>query len=774
MQLQGSVSSRSISGGIGLNLQRASSYTSVSVPPLKTAIKLGHDSESVFDPQPSKNLKGVASSNNFSFLDLPTEAADVSSTRSTDGSANNSALIASGSQTSLVTQGRSQLVGDVLGATLLSTIARLFAPAFVDSSGTFRYRFSLYCPLRKNAVPSGRTFRISSSAIKVLHLQGGGGGGLGGGGGGVGVAGGVPSVNSLIQFPPLMRSSSATPMVGLSAPIPLTMSFSSSSAFEKTPSTTPSFGPRSPTASMSNNSASGSGYTSAGSAGSGGSGAHSKLQFQVPNNNNSRPSKPVDDETNWSFLDALLVGDQLAGAQPLPESTRYSRVCFLLLPIHQIDIASSEANGDDVHDKCLSTINGFQRFWDTHISKFGTNTKSTDNCKVGIFSPFSPLLSKQANEKTNSTENVAAMVNGQFSSCDNSSLLTSQRIELDTLGPAPFEWAVLHYGSIYNPLRTFPITLQWIAASPVAIENFITETSRRARQNGFVIQQIAEYTRKAPPVYQSAPASVAELSNPTLAFGSSFGNCDNLSTTKNTSLYNQQQQQHQPISSHLTFSNRAKQLISLLRESGEEGLEGLDLLEDMVSSLSFLQLLANRPIFDSLPSFMLTAPIPLKLTDNSLDSVKAQTITLFEFALVNRLGFVQDKASNGSEVVSATSGAILSSATQTSTNLFSATVTLAQLKFNSSSSLINQQAEKRVALDTLFLHPSAINTKGWYRQYLHIQRSCCVRIHANGASWLPCETKNARYDDEFESTTKKLFEMVCSAASEASEGVDSL
>jgi hypothetical protein len=771
-QSQGNMSSRSISNGLALNLQRASSYTSVSVPILKTA-KISLDQESSQDLQQPKTLKGVSSSNNFSFLDLPTEAAaDVSSSyRSTDGSANmsanTSALNASGSLTAQV---KLHLAGDVLGATILTSLARLFAPAFVDASGTFRYRFSILCPLRKVAVPSGRTFRISSSAIKVLHLQGGGGGGGGGGigGGGGGGAGGGPSVSSLIQFPPLLRSSSSTPMVGLPAPIPLAMSFSSSAVFDKTPSTTPSFGPRSPTASMNNAASGSSGYTSAGSVGSGG-GGHSKLQFQGPS---QRTSKPYDDETNWSFLDSLLVGDQLEGAhpQPLPESTRFSRICFLLLPTQPI-IASSATNTDDdeYQNRCASVIAGFKRFWETHISKFGPALKcATDGtCNVSIFSPFSSQ-SKLINEtkKVTGYGDVEAISSETFVSVDNSSLLTSQRIELDSLGPAPFEWAVLHYGSIYNPLRTFPITLQWIAASPVAIENFITETSRRARQNGFNIQQIAEYTRKAPPVYQSMQNAASESSsNSSLAFlNPSLNAADNLpSSSKSISTTS---------SSLVTFSNRAKQLITVLEEAGEESSDSIDCLGALVTSLSALQVNANRPIFDSLPSFMLTAPIPLMLTDNTSDLLKARTIALFEYALVYRFGFIQDKASNGSEaaaaaVSSSTSGTVPSSSTQSNFNLYSPILTLPLL--NNLSSILMKHSVKE--LERVFLHLSVINSKGWYRQYLHIQRSCCVRIHANGASWLPCETKNARYDDDFESTTKKLFELVCSAAKDASEGV---
>jgi len=226
-----------------------------------------------------------------------------------------------------------------------------------------------------------------------------------------------------------------------------------------------------------------------------------------------------------------------------------------------------------------------------------------------------------------------------------------------------------------------------------------------------------------------------------------------------------------------TFSNRAKQLIEVLEESGEESSDSIYCLGALVSSLSVLQVNANRPIFDSLPSFMLTAPIPLKLTDSTSDLLKARTMALFEFALVYRFGFIQDKASNGSEatasaaagsaISSSTSGTVLSTSTQSNFNLYSPILTLPILN-NLSSNLMKHSVKE---LERVFLHPSVINSKGWYRQYLHIQRSCCVRIHANGASWLPCETKNARYDDDFESTTKRLFELVCSAAKDASEGV---
>jgi hypothetical protein len=558
-------------------------------------------------------------------------------------------------------------------------------------------------------------------------------------------------------------------MVGLPAPIPLAMSFSSSSTgFDKTPSSTPNFGPRSPLAitSSSTHGLHGSGYISMNMNSNSSSGSIRSAQFQGL----QRPSKPLDDETNWSFLDALLVGDQTAGAQPLPESTRYSRVCFLLLPLQPVDAANLTAA--EVFEKCSTVILSFQIFWETHILKFVSKLKDDKDCHLDIFSPFSEPLQTNSiggNIKDEIFENRSVV------STDNSTSSSSLRIELDSLGPSPFEWGVLHYGSVYNPMRTFPMTLQWIAASPVAIENFISETSRKARQNGFFIQQIAEYTRKAP-----VQLNVVSELRSTTNFASTSTSTSTTSPIMSSDLTSSQQKYDFQIPSASqstietgTLSCQIKQLITLLHDSVDENDFAINRLKNFFSGLSALQLNLKIPIFDSLPSFMLTAPIPIFNIVDGIDGIlndkKILTFALFEYALVKRLGFVQDKASNGTESVTTlgTSTSSTSSSTNGIKQLFSTSLylsTLSSLEFSSkrSSSLNN--------IDQLTLHQSTINTKGWYRQYFHVQRLCCVRIHANGASWLPCETKNSRYDDEFESTNLRLYVSLCTYAKFARNG----
>lgn len=99
---------------------------------------------------------------------------------------------------------------------------------------------------------------------------------------------------------------------------------------------------------------------------------------------------------------------------------------------------------------------------------------------------------------------------------DDSYISHSVRVDLRTRGPAPFEWVHVNYGGVYNPLRAFPISIRWVIASSIAVESLLTALQRRARQTGFVLVCVPEYSRLALP---AATLKSAEASS-TLALSS--------------------------------------------------------------------------------------------------------------------------------------------------------------------------------------------------------------------------------------------------------------
>lgn len=90
---------------------------------------------------------------------------------------------------------------------------------------------------------------------------------------------------------------------------------------------------------------------------------------------------------------------------------------------------------------------------------------------------------------------------------------------LQYLGQSPLEWVQITSGGIFNPLRSFPLSLHWTIASSVAIDTILNTIQRRASQHGFLLAQVPSIARvniqlpKSTPLSDAAPSSLLSTTN---------------------------------------------------------------------------------------------------------------------------------------------------------------------------------------------------------------------------------------------------------------------
>lgn len=268
----------------------------------------------------------------------------------------------------------------------------------------------------------------------------------------------------------------------------------------------------------------------------------------------------VQEEYNWSQLDTLLAADPASSsptagqpkpslssiraaasaavsavsktsgggtaasvvtgaAESLPESIRFKRMLFLLMPMPTPTAASLPGSvlTTGILDERLAS---FERFWAHVQSRMpehnvtislprgggadGTDHTSNTGCAraQSDLRVFMPQLSDNLPSKPGATDdNQTAASSTSMPRCvsDDSVAVSSVRVDLRARGATHFEWAIVQHGRVFNPARAFPIGIQWVAASSVAIESLVAGLTRRARQCGFVFLQVPEYTRRTPP-----------------------------------------------------------------------------------------------------------------------------------------------------------------------------------------------------------------------------------------------------------------------------------
>ena len=262
-------------------------------------------------------------------------------------------------------------------------------------------------------------------------------------------------------------------------------------------------------------------------------------------------------EYRWNHLDSLLTGDE----DGLIEAIRYKRMHLLLLPLPQMGGAASVAVESDGSSTALSSrCAAFERFWwhvhqrllPTHGSSIANGKQTTPLATyvpVEIYDPPpvssgsggltgaspkeqasnqplpNPQSSSAAQVAPASTTSTSASSNAAAStfllrrraSDDPAATHTIRVDDLRSLSPSPFEWVHTSYGRVFSPQRAFPISIQWVAASGVAVEGLLSGLQRRARQNGFVLVQVPDVTRRALPLAAlegvPLPQHLAEASN---------------------------------------------------------------------------------------------------------------------------------------------------------------------------------------------------------------------------------------------------------------------
>lgn len=629
-------------------------------------------------------------------------------------------------------------------AILLANLARILAPGYVDTMGTFRYRYMLWCPYRRKPQATGRSFRMPTSAatnvltntaLPTAHT------------GTTSSYLNVPSTPTMVGLPaPLSLPATAIP-----SPVLYTKDASSNVSHHAVRLLSSTSVSKIPLLTDSNNGnfrMSSTGYT-----------ASPQLSALYPSlrggdaNPGSRTLQPnvAEEEFNWSQLDTLLASDHDNESITLSESIRYKRAWFLLMPIptgpintgtSAVKTESSGGGGGNTREQfAFDRIHNFERFWShvqARLPDLGWNqTTNTSGASVNIFSPSDRTMN-------NTSAALGSTVSPSLPCCsnDDSTSIQSIRVDLRNRGSAPFEWAIVQYGKVYNPYRAFPISIQWVAATSAAIDSLVNGLIRRARQHGFVLLTVPEYTRKAPPSPRSANIS---------------------STTSNSSSTNElAQSNHSRGHSNTNLVNLSSGVMK--NKEGEGGITKIELSSSSSSLSSLLTLLKSVPLdnnrFDALPSFLLPIPLPLYL----------------DIGYVNTYALVKDMTSSGSEGSNnknflGTDNPPLSTDIPSYPHLLypwstnPSTVKAFEILYDFEHTLVTNYGfiqdrtshgtgwsiqqkgwlGKLTGQNNYHLLHSSGRGMGWYRQYVHYSGLVFIRIHEYGASWLPNRLSATRH-----------------------------
>jgi hypothetical protein len=526
------------------------------------------------------------------------------------------------------------------------------------------------------------------------------------------------------------------------------------------------------------------------------------------------------EDFNWNYLDCLLTGDE----HTLNDSIRYRRINLLLLPASTStglfakpsspvpgEAKLDSASAKDMLGRCLN----FEKFWSQlHVRSSDPPADPKAGEKPAKRRPYEyepvkvhmPILgveslllgpgqshhlesNRQRMDSVSSTTSEGSRMAHsnrqgmplmgylrmlQTSPYDDSSATHAVRIDLRARGPAPFEWVHVHYGSVFNPLRAYPISLRWVIASSIAVESLVSSLQRRAKQCGFVLVSVPEYSRRslAPSALRKScmvtelDAKSEKVSASTLNDLPPFLSAIELpistpfalelthvpaplllpppivATAPAPAPVQPPPKPADPSSAVHTPAGDATELLGDHRY-GHESVEQLSpLIKPRSASTASV----------APPSPLLRGGIVEKVPVNGLVLLfgvhveNQQLLQQFESGIVQQFGFMPDTAAGGAGV---DSGAIprwyadrIPAPTTTAPGMFpdgnrdrttsAASIGSSVLSFTTANL---SQIGHSACLFPL-LHPSDTR-EGWYRQYVHASATAFIRVHANGVHWIP-------------------------------------